>query len=237
MMNNWFYNPNVQFHMWGTSHLMTIFVLLFLIIGLFLYKSSLIPYRHIIRITVGSLLIISRISLDIWYVRTGLWDIKSSLPFELCSIASLVCGIMLLTKNYHLFESFYFIAIGGAAQAIITPDLYFGFPQYRFLQFFMDHFLLVLAPLIMISLYHYTITVKSLLKAFVTINMIAAVVFTVNFFLSSNYMFLRHKPNAASLLDVLGPYPWYLLSLEAITLIMFFILYVPFIRKKFRTNC
>src|SRR5690625_4400847 len=231
-MYNWFYNPDVPFYMWGTSHLVTICLIFGLVIALFIFKKSLIPYRKIIRITVGWFLIISRISLDIWYIHTGMWDIRTSLPLELCSIASLACGIMLLTKSQRLFEVFYFIAIGGAIQAILTPDLLFGFPQYRYIQFFADHGMLILAPLIMIWLYNYTITLTSVLKAFLTINAIAAVVFIINIFISSNYMFLMHKPSSASLLDLLGPYPYYLLSLEAITLAVFFILYSPFLLKR-----
>ena len=231
-MTNWFYNSEEKFHMWDPIHLITISLVFGLLFSFYLFRRSLIPYRRVIRITVGSLLIMSRISLDIWYISTGMWDIKSSLPLELCSIASLLCGIMLLTKSRHLFEVFYFIAIGGAIQAILTPDLYFGFPQYRFIQFFADHSMLILAPLIMIWLYNYTITLTSVLKAFLTINAIAAVVFIINIFISSNYMFLMHKPSSASLLDLLGPYPYYLLSLEAITLAVFFILYSPFLLKR-----
>jgi len=231
-MNNWFYNPDVPFYMWGTSHLVTICLIFGLVVAIFIFKEPLTPYRRFIRLTVGWLLIISRISLDIWYIQTGMWDIRTSLPLELCSIASLVCAIMLLTKSRKLFEVFYFIAIGGAIQAILTPDLLFGFPQFRYIQFFIDHFMLIIAPILMIALYRYTITLKSVLKAFITINILAAIVFIINSFLSANYMFLKHKPSGASLLDILGPYPWYLVSLEGITLAVFFLLYLPFAFKK-----
>jgi len=230
-MYNWFYNPDVPFYMWGTSHLVTICLIFGLVIALFIFKKSLIPYRKIIRITVGWFLIISRISLDIWYIHTGMWDIRTSLPLELCSIASLACGIMLLTKSQRLFEVFYFIAIGGAIQAILTPDLLFGFPQYRYIQFLADHGMLIIARLLMISLYQYSITLHSVVKAFITINVISAIVFIINSLLSANYMFLKHKPSGASLLDILGPYPLYLLSLEGITLAVFFVLYLPFVFK------
>lgn len=231
-MYSWFYNPEIQFNMWDFTHLLTIIIGCGLIIFIFLFRIQLLPYRRAIRLSTGILLVLSRISLDIWYINTGMWDIKSSLPFELCSISSLACAVMLFTKSHRLFEVFYFLAVGGAIQAIITPDLFFGFPQFRYIQFFVDHFMLLLAPLLMIWLYHFTITLKSLLKAFITINVIAAIVFIINHLLSANYMFLRSKPSGGSLLDFLGPYPWYLLSLEAITLGIFFLLYLPFLAKK-----
>src|SRR5690625_23188 len=227
-MSNWYYNPNITFHMWTFEHFFTVFLILVLILSLFLFKEKLYKYRRIIRLTVGWGLIVSRISLDYWYVTTGEWTLTSSLPLELCSIASLICGIMLLTKNRLLFEVFYFIAIGGAIQAIITPDLAFGFPQFRYWQFFIDHCLLIIAPLIMIIFYHFRISFKSLLKSFLVLNGIALIVFMINKIISANYMFLIEKPRGGSLLDFLGPYPYYILSLVLVTLIIFFILYLPF---------
>src|SRR5699024_6634853 len=105
----------------------------------------------------------SRLNLDIWYVLTGTWSVQQALPIELCSITSLAVGIMLLTKNRFLFETFYFIVIAGAIQALITSYLLFSFPQFPFLQFFIDLFLLILVPLIIILLYAYKITFFSLI--------------------------------------------------------------------------
>lgn len=235
-MQLWFYNPESNFQMWDMIHIVTILFIVAMIFSLFIFKKSLLLYRAKIRITVGWTLIISRLSLDFWYISTEQWSLKSSLPLELCSIASIMCGIMLLTKNRNLFEMFYFIALAGAIQAILTPDLYFGFPQFRYIQFFFDHFLLISAPLIMIWLYDFKINHKSLIKSFLTINGIAAVVFFMNTILSANYMFLNHKPNSASLLDFLGPYPYYILSLELVAILIFTILYLPFIIRSSSTH-
>jgi uncharacterized membrane protein YwaF len=44
-----------------------------------------------------------------------------------------------------------------------------------------------------------------------------------------NYMFLARKPDTPSLLDYLGTYPWYLLSLDGVAVVFFLLLYLPFI--------
>src|SRR5690625_1036559 len=110
-MQLWFYNPANNFQMWDTIHIVTILFIVACIVALFIFKDFLKPYRDKIRMTVGCTLIISRLSLDFWYIYTGQWSPRSSLPLELCSIASIMCGIMLLTKNRNLFEVFYFIAL------------------------------------------------------------------------------------------------------------------------------
>jgi len=46
--------------------------------------------------------------------------------------------------------------------------------------------------------------------------------------LGSNYLFLAYKPPAATLLDYLGPWPWYFLSMVAIGLALASLLYLPF---------
>lgn len=235
-MKNWFYNSNIQFHLWDVTHLLTIGIILGLIVCIYLFRKKLIPIRGPIRIITGLLLILSRLSLDVWYITTNQWSAQSSLPFELCSMASLLAGVMLLTKNRFLFEVLYFIALSGAAMAIATPDLYFGFPQYRYIQFFSDHFLLILAPLLMIWLYHYRITWRSVLTSFLFLNGLAAMVYIVNHLISANYMFLSEKPGGMSLLDILGPYPYYLLSLEVIAFVLFSLLYLPFLIIKLKNK-
>lgn len=227
-MKAFFYNHNVTFEMWNNIHLLTIGIIIILLYSLFHHRKHLYPHRDKIRIMIGVALILSRISLDIWYISTGSWDIRTSLPLELCSIASLACGLMLLTKSHLLFEIVYFIGIAGAIQAIITPELMFGFPQFRFFQFFLDHFLLISGPLVMIWLYNYTISIRSMFKAFIALNGIAMIVFLINLVFDANYMFLRHKPTSTSLLDFLGPYPFYIIMLEFIAILLFYLMYLPF---------
>src|SRR5699024_8764259 len=138
----------------------------------------------------------------------------------------------LLTKNRFLCETFYFIGIAGAIQGLITPYLLFGFPQFRFLQFFINHFLFIFSWLIFIWLYVYNLTFISLILALLSLILIVAFVCIIKLVIDANYMFLIHKPRSTILLDILGPYPYYLIALEGIVIIVFFILYLPFISKK-----
>ena len=43
-----------------------------------------------------------------------------------------------------------------------------------------------------------------------------------------NYMYLRHRPRGGSLLDLMGPWPWYIASAAALALALFWLLDRPF---------
>ena len=59
---------------------------------------------------------------------------------------------------------------------------------------------------------------------------VAAAAGTANLLTGGNYMWLREKPDEASLLDVMGPWPWYIVSAAALALLLFTLLAAPFRR-------
>ncbi len=176
----------------------------------------------------ASMLILCEVSLNVWYVSEGIFQAKDTLPFELCSVTLYVAVIMLLTGNRRLFPFVYFAGIGGALQAILTPVLGYGFPHYRYLEFFIGHLLIILSALYMVWVEGLRPTLGSLFAAFGWLNVLLVPVWIVNRLTGGNYMFISRKPDTASLLDILGPYPWYLLSLEGVALLLFALLYLPF---------
>lgn len=180
------------------------------------------------RWTLVAILFLSEVSMIAWSLYVGQWDLRLNLPLQLCTISLYLCMVMLVFKQRFIFEVVYFFGLAGAFQALVTPDLFYTFPHYRFLHFFIAHFAIIAAILHMVWIERMTITFRSLLRSFVVLNGFALIAFFVNKATGANYMFLAHKPANPSILDVLGPYPWYILSLEGIALLMFFLLYVPF---------
>ncbi len=69
-------------------------------------------------------------------------------------------------------------------------------------------------------------TFKSLIRAFVAMNVVAAAIACVNLLLDSNYMYLCEAPVTASPFLFL-PWPWYILWLEVLVLVFFLALYLP----------
>jgi hypothetical integral membrane protein (TIGR02206 family) len=65
-------------------------------------------------------------------------------------------------------------------------------------------------------------------RAMLAVNILAAVVGAFDLLFKANYMYLRAKPRNPSLLDFLGPWPWYIATSEGIALLVFTLLYLPF---------
>ena len=125
----------------------------------------------------------------------------------------------------------------GALQALLTPDLgLYGFPHFRFFQTYISHGLIISAAIYMTVVEGFRPTWKSLLRVALWINVYMAVVFGINLLIGSNYLFVAHKPPTASLLDLLPAWPWYILWMEAIGLVMCLILYLPFAIKDWRAK-
>lgn len=182
-----------------------------------------------VRIILAMVLILSEISLHIWLWRVGEWTIQYSLPFHLSSISIILSAALLLTKSSQLFEITYFAGVGSALQAMITPDLnVYTFPHFRYVHFFISHGGIVVANMFFIFVEQYKPKLKSIWKAFLYLNLYTCFVFLLNYFVHGNYMYISEKPINPSILDYFGRWPYYLIPLEFIALITFFILYLPF---------
>jgi hypothetical integral membrane protein (TIGR02206 family) len=59
-------------------------------------------------------------------------------------------------------------------------------------------------------------------------NVYAAVVAVVNGAFGTNFLYLRHKPGARTLLDWMGPWPLYILVADLLAAGLFWLLYWPF---------
>ena len=165
-----------------------------------------------------------------FYVQQGIegaltWEY--SLPLDLCSLVLVACIASLFRPIQFVTEIAYFWGVGGILQALATPDLAEGFPSISFILFFWGHGASMMAITFLIMSHGFRPRKGSVIRMMITLNFCALVVGTVNAIMGWNYGYLCRKPYAPSLLDFLGPWPWYLLSIELIALVTFLILYIP----------
>lgn len=166
---------------------------------------------------------------DAWQLAYGLWSPAYSLPLHLCTLSVPLCALMLATRSFRLFELLYFWAFAGAVNAMLTPDLQvYGFPHFRYWIFWTSHGVILWAVVFAASAWSYRPAWRSVLTAFLLTNAYLLVVGLANWLTGGNYMFVARRPEYPTLIDVLGPWPWYILVLEAIALVAFVIVYLPY---------
>jgi hypothetical integral membrane protein (TIGR02206 family) len=216
------------FHPFSADHLITMAIIIVLSILLFLFGKKLREHRHFFRIMLALLILAANVMYHLWLLSEHAWSVKQSLPLQLSDLAAILAVVMLLTRSYRIFQFMYFAGLGSAIQAILTPDLYhFSFPHFLYFQSFISHGGVVLACLFMVAAFHFRPTLPSMWVSIVIVNLYGGCVFFLNKFLGSNYMYIM-KHAGMTPLTFLGPWPWYLLSLELVMIFFFYILYSPF---------
>jgi hypothetical integral membrane protein (TIGR02206 family) len=224
--------PHRRFRILGASHIgaVAFFAALNVLIIVFRVRIRDTALDQVLRVLIASLLLVNELGLSLWRLRYRVWTIQTSLPLHLCGVSVLLAALMLYTKSFAIFELTYFWAMGGALQGLLTPDVDgWDFPHFRFITTFLSHGLIVTANLSMVFVLGMRPTFVSYLKSMAVVNAYAGAMLLYNRATGANYGFLCRKPDSPTLLDLLGPWPWYLLSLEAIALVLSFLFLVPFL--------
>jgi hypothetical integral membrane protein (TIGR02206 family) len=155
-------------------------------------------------------------------------ELAYALPFQLCDAAIFVSALALWLRRQLLVEITYFWGLAGTIQAIFTPDLPHHFPSFPFIQYYVAHGGVVAAALfLVVGLGHWPRRHAYIWVAGLTIAY-AAFVGLLDLVTGADYMYLRAKPASATLLDVMGPWPWYIVIAAAVGVALFFILDAPF---------
>lgn len=160
-------------------------------------------------------------------------SLKDLLPLHLCNIALITAIATMIFKSYFFFELTYFWTI-GTFFALLTPEVMLSFPNFWNISFFTTHYYLIYVVIFAIKFWGFRPTKKSLYKAVIFLNVIFILVFIINDFLGTNYMFVSYKPDFKSPIDYMGPWPYYILAFEALGIILFTLAYLPFKKRKTR---
>jgi len=225
------------FELLGPAHIAALTVLVALNLFLLRFRYSSDVTKSFIRWLLALILLGNEIAWHYWNYAVGRWTIQTMLPLHLCSLLVWTGVFMLLTKSYRIYEFMYFMGIGGAIQALATPDLgIYGFPHFRFFQTFLSHGLIITSAIFMTVVIGLRPTWRSILRVAIWMNIYAGIVYFINTQIGSNYLMLNYKPDTPSLLNLLPPWPIYILYMEAIGLVTCLLLYIPFIIKDWRSK-
>jgi hypothetical integral membrane protein (TIGR02206 family) len=194
--------------------------------------SILVPRRHPGDWVWGAARALAGVILAGWVgeyiaeVIVGTWSLGYSLPLQLTDAVSLAAVLALLTRRQLLIDLLYFWAFSASLQAALSPDLGPGqsFPSVFYFTYFTYHVGAIVAACLLVfgcRLYprHDAIwRVYGLTLCWTALAGLGDVI------TGGNYMYLRSKPVHRSLLNVMGPWPWYIAAGAALGLLMFLVL-------------
>lgn len=233
-------NSEPAFRLFGQAHLVVICLTIFIPLGLGI-AVRITGFSRVDRAvaTCLALLLLTNYfgyAYYLWQHELFAW--RQALPFQLCDWAMVTVIVALFNERRSWIELSYFWGIAGTFNAILTPNLQVGFPDIRFISFFVGHCGIVSGVIYLMIARHFRPTLGSVWRTLAWSQVYLVATLLVDYLTGVNYGFLLHKPEAASILDYLSDSRWlYIVELEGLALLFFALLYTPFlIAESFRSS-
>src|SRR6266576_185976 len=224
-------NLEHSFQPYGLPHLAVIFLTIVLPFALaaIVRRTKSPRVERTIVVLLSAILILNYVAYLIFVRSHGIVSWQQMLPLQLCDWGMVVVMVAMWTGNQRWFEVAYFWGIGGTLQAVLTPNLRFGFPDWRFISFFTSHSGIIIGVVFLMLTRRYRPYPMSIVRVFLWSEFYFVVTFVTDKMTDFNYGFLLHKPEAFSILSFLSDSHWlYLLQLHGLALLFFLGLYAPF---------
>lgn len=211
-----------SFRPYSWDHLLVFAVILFMALVLFL---NLVRIRQMkddrwVRYPLASLLIVNAVATWAYFAYEG----YMILPLQFCDLALFFTVWALFGGGRFVKEFAFFWGLAGSSQAVATPDLDHGFPSYEWIAFFLNHSGILLAALYLAVRKSLQLTNLSVWRVWIATNLYILIAGLANRVLSTNFGYLVFRPEDPSLLDYLGPWPFYILWADGLALVFYFLL-------------
>jgi hypothetical integral membrane protein (TIGR02206 family) len=212
--------------LFGPLHLVLIASILLMAAGLaWLCRTGRVQATPL-RVTIG-LVTIGNELVWLWFRYSHEGVHVTNLPLQLCDVTLWMSALACLAPVAGMVEFAYFAGLAGAGMAILQPDLWSPWPSYPAIYFFVAHAAIVIAVCVLVFGGIAPLRAGAPWRAFGWLLAYACMLGMVNAATGANYMYLRQKPNGASLLNQMGPWPWYLLPAAVVGLAVFWLLWLP----------
>jgi hypothetical integral membrane protein (TIGR02206 family) len=157
------------------------------------------------------------------------FSVKDSLPLQICDLAWVFVAWALLTLRPLPTALTYYWGLTLSLQALVQPTLTEPFPDVEFFVFWGKHVLIVWgAVYLTLALRHGPDWSAYRLAVGWTFGWLV-VVLGLNVLLDANYGYVNGKPSEATVLDVLGPWPVYVVAEMAIVAVGWALITLPWV--------
>ena len=187
-------------------------------------KSRIIFIKYFVYLFITSYMIYHYL-----HVIGGTWSIDKRLPLHLCGFSSVItCFILFIKKKQLWFEFLFYAGILGGLNALLTPliDNYTG-TSFFYVEYFYSHTSIIILPLYMYYYMDMDLSKLSWLKSFIALNILLVFLMPLDFYIDANYMYLKEPPAVNHPL-VSGKWPYYLINLEFVVVILLYFTYSLF---------
>ncbi len=158
----------------------------------------------------------------------GAYSPRDDLPLHLSRAAEFTSAAALWWRKPFLVELTYFWGLGAIVQALATPDIQQHFPDPAYFRFYVGHGGVLVAAVFLVVGLRIWPRPEAPYRVFAATIAFTAVAGFADFVTKGNYMFLRQKPAAGSLLNVMGPWPWYIGAGILLAIVFLAVLNAPF---------
>jgi len=155
-------------------------------------------------------------------VLLGTWSIQYDLPLQLTDAISVTAILALWTRRMLLVELVWFWSLTASLQATLTPDLSQTFPSVYYFTYFIYHIGAIVGGCFLVLGCRCYPRLGAVWRVYAATFVFVLVAALGDVFTGGNYMFLREKPAYSSLLNVMGPWPWYIASTAVLGLVLLF---------------
>jgi len=218
------------FQLFDPVHLATI-AIIFLVALCYIFVARHPKFQQWIRpmsILLAVVLLGNEIIFIAGAIAKDLWHYSWGLPLQLCDLVIFTVAYSLFRHKQWVWELTYFWGLGGTLQAVLTPDLRVTFPDYIYFKFFLTHGCILVGVIFLAIGLKRPISFQSVIRVWIITNVYTFFVGLFNWLFGTNYLYLCHKPSQPSIIDYLGPWPWYILGLEVVLIASLFFYYLPY---------
>jgi hypothetical integral membrane protein (TIGR02206 family) len=208
---------------WVRNNLIALISMLsVLALGRFLNKKQ----NTYVLYAMGLILVFSSIYGPLRSYLIGDWNTATDLPLHLCGISGLICAILpFLKRKQVLFDFVFYTGIIGGIMSMLTPQMnsYDG-SQFAYLEYYVRHSIILVMPIYLLQNYGMELTKKSMIRTFIALNVLLAIIMPFNFYVGGNYMYLAEPPQVKNPL-VIGEWPYYVLWFEVFMIVLLLVLF------------
>lgn len=192
-----------------------------------IYRRAGKKSRRVMRLTVGTLILLDEAAKLVMLLATGLWT-KNYLPLQLCTINIFLIAVHMLRPSKLLDNFLYAICIPAALSALLLPT-WTKLPAENFMHIhsMTIHMLLAIYPIMLTVGGDIVPCVREVWKCVVLLVCMAVPVYFLNTVLDTNYMFLMKHANIAPLKLAEQLTGEHLVAYPVLLVILVALLYLP----------